>query len=141
MSSHYNQLKTLLATKGFSITASRQLVFETIEQRSPITFKQLLMILHGQVDRASIYRIIDTFKKAGVIETFSVGKDLQLELSDSFKGHHHHLVCTNCGKVVEFADNPQLDVFIKATAFIHQFEAHQHQLEITGRCASCDSAP
>jgi len=51
-------------------------------------------------------------------------------------GHHHHLVCRDCGTVTEFADI-DIDRRIEAQAESTGFELAGHSVELYGVCASC----
>ncbi|WP_051185199.1 transcriptional repressor [Desulfatiglans anilini] len=50
--------------------------------------------------------------------------------------HHDHLICTKCGKIVEFA-NDDLEKLQIAIAAQHGFHILQHRLEIYGLCDAC----
>jgi Fur family ferric uptake transcriptional regulator len=50
--------------------------------------------------------------------------------------HHDHMVCTKCGKIVEFED-PQLERIQIQTAERHGFHLLQHKLEMYGICVQC----
>jgi Fur family ferric uptake transcriptional regulator len=51
-------------------------------------------------------------------------------------GHHHHLVCRNCGKVTEFSDL-EIDAHIQEQARVHGFALQGHSLELYGLCNDC----
>ncbi len=50
--------------------------------------------------------------------------------------HHDHIICTKCGKIVEFADMDMERLQVKIAAD-HGFHMLQHRMEIYGLCASC----
>ena len=52
------------------------------------------------------------------------------------KGHHHHLVCRNCGRTVE-VEGPAVERWAEKQAAEHGFTEVGHTLEIFGRCAAC----
>jgi Fur family ferric uptake transcriptional regulator len=53
-------------------------------------------------------------------------------------GHHHHLICRDCGKVVELHDCALSD-WSRKIAGEHGFSAVEHQAELFGTCADCAS--
>ena len=63
------------------------------------------------------------------------------ELDEDLTGHHHHLVCTNCGKVADYTMSDQLErAVIKAVAAITEetgFVPSAHQLDLFGLCSDC----
>ena len=53
--------------------------------------------------------------------------------------HHHHLICESCGRAVELTSRAT-ERWMTAVAQEHGFVVSSHQLEILGRCPSCQSA-
>ena len=85
-----------LQTRGYRLTKARQKIAETLaKSKKSLTIQELVNLV--EVDEASVYRTIDTLKKEGLVSVVKIidGKD-QYELAH---GHHHHLVCTDCGLV------------------------------------------
>jgi len=52
--------------------------------------------------------------------------------------HHDHLICTECGRVVEF-EYPAIDVLQEAVAGEHGFLLTDHHLELMGVCRECQT--
>jgi len=50
--------------------------------------------------------------------------------------HHDHLICTKCGKIIEF-ENPQMENLQVDIAALHGFHVLQHKMEIYGLCSDC----
>jgi len=50
--------------------------------------------------------------------------------------HHDHLICTKCGKIIEFS-NDNMERLQVAIAAEHGFHMLQHKMEIYGLCAEC----
>jgi len=50
--------------------------------------------------------------------------------------HHDHLICTKCGKIVEF-ENSQMENLQVEIAALHGFHVLQHKMEIYGLCSNC----
>ena len=55
------------------------------------------------------------------------------------KGHHHHLVCRNCGRTVE-VEGPAVERWADKVAAEHGYADISHTLEIFGTCAECQQA-
>jgi len=51
-------------------------------------------------------------------------------------GHHHHLVCRECGRAVEVA-GPAVEKWADQVAAAHGFTDVTHTVEIFGRCPEC----
>ena len=73
----------------------------------------------------------------------SADDHVRFELHESLTGHHHHLVCTTCGRVEDF-DVPDdfeagIDVMVHA-AESQGFRIDAHRFDLLGCCARCSSA-
>lgn len=96
-----------------------------------------LLLACPTVDRASIYRTVALFEKLGIVQRLQIGWKYKLELTDSFIHHHHHLSCSQCGKIVALPENADLEAALLALATSRGFSAQDHQLEIRGLCGDC----
>ena len=135
--SEIQNLKGVLKNKGYSFTMPRQLLFEALLDTKPKSLGQLIVELHGKVDRASVYRAAELFENLGIVHRVNAGWKYKLELSDMFIGHHHHLHCSKCGKIESLSTSPMLETMIDKVAAVNDFSPRHHQLEIYGLCAKC----
>ncbi len=102
--------------------------------------------LHGEiradVPLSSLYRSLTVLEEAGVLAPhYSIKGITRYELAEWLAGHHHHLVCLNCGSVedIEISDRLESslrDIVAGIGAEI-SFDPSNHALEIEGRCARC----
>jgi Fur family ferric uptake transcriptional regulator len=136
MSQNNKKIATLLSENGFSVTRQRLLVFGLLENQEPIAMHELYKLTKNDLDRASLYRIINVFEKLGIVSRISIGWKYKIELSDMFADHHHHLSCINCHKVVSINEN-ELEGFINRLALSHDFMPTEHQIEVQGYCTDC----
>lgn len=51
-------------------------------------------------------------------------------------GHHHHLLCRDCGRTVE-VEGPAVERWAAAVSAAHGFTEVDHTLELVGRCGDC----
>jgi Fur family ferric uptake transcriptional regulator len=84
---------------------------------------------------ATVYRVLTQFEGAGLVcrHHFEGGQSV-FELNRG--GHHDHLVCVKCGKVVEFFDEA-IEERQKSITMQHEFTLEDHSLVIYGLCSSC----
>lgn len=136
MSSSLQQMKSTLKSHGHSITKPRRQVFAALQAHETQTMHQLVDHCPG-VDRATIYRNVELFERLGIVQRLQIGWKYQLELTDNFVHHHHHLTCTNCGIVIALAEDTELETRLLALAGSKDFQASDHQLEIRGLCPTC----
>jgi len=84
---------------------------------------------------ATVYRVLTQFEQAGILSRsqFDSGKAI-FELNDG--DHHDHMVCTHCGKVVEF-HNPEIELLQHKVADENSFKIESHAMVLYGVCNSC----
>jgi Fur family ferric uptake transcriptional regulator len=129
-----------LRSRDHKITGPRRAILEVLgKHRHPMTNKEIMAALPDiQCDLATVYRSMHLLLKMGLVQKFDFGDGTaRFELVlDSTHGHHHHLVCTNCAKVVEieecFPEALQQNIANK-----NGFRAISHRLEFFGICPDC----
>lgn len=132
------QFRILLHTASLKTTPARLVVLSYLSQASvPLTAEEIFTHMvkeHTEVDRVTIYRILDTFYKKGLVNRleFSEGR-YRYELAGE---DHHHLICERCGKIEDISDCgiASWEEEIKRKK---QFSITRHALEFYGVCASC----
>ncbi|MFV0428972.1 MAG: Fur family transcriptional regulator [Arachnia sp.] len=83
---------------------------------------------------ATVYRQLNTLADSGYADTIQVPGG-QLFRACAPGGHHHHLVCEDCGKAVEIV--PPDEEWIDHAAADNGFTVTRHIVEVFGRCAEC----
>lgn len=83
----------------------------------------------------TVYRTLQTLADAGTVDVLRTdsGESVYRRCSS---GHHHHLVCRNCGYTVE-VEGPTVEQWAKSTADQHGFGDVSHTVEIFGTCRTC----
>ena len=88
---------------------------------------------HNHISRATVYRTLELLHQIGIIKKENLGQDFSSYELDFNVPHHDHMICIECGKVIEFLD----DVIEKRQKEISEnygMEMIRHQLQIFGRC-------
>jgi Fe2+ or Zn2+ uptake regulation protein len=129
--------RATLANQGHQITKAREATFKLLESPEPQSMHDILAKAAGSVDRVSVYRNIDLFEKLGLVHRIYIGWKYKLELSDAFTGHHHHLSCLQCGRIIDIQDETHIDAFIRDISAAYGFQPRRHQFEVDGYCAEC----
>lgn len=88
------------------------------------------------IDPVTTYRTVDLFRRLGLVQEVGLGRNRMLELGDDYHAHHHHVICSACGKVTDF-DSEVIENDLARVAKTLGFEITSHQLEATGVCAAC----
>ena len=102
--------------------------------------------LHTQiglgVPLSSLYRTLSVLEETGVVvHHFSASGVTRYELADWLQGHHHHLVCTNCGSIDDVslpqAVESLVNDLVDEISAVASFSPSDHELEIHGLCSRC----
>jgi Fur family ferric uptake transcriptional regulator len=126
-----------LSEAGYRRGGSRRKVVEMLGRQScAITALDLDARLDG-VGRASVYRALEQLEELGLVQKIDLGGDSSgYEKVDPDGQHHHHLVCTDCGKVVPFED-PALEEVIHDVPRPKGFSVVSHDITLKGTCEDC----
>lgn len=91
-----------------------------------------------EIGLATVYRVLTQFEEAGLLSRsqFDTGKAV-FELNDG--DHHDHLVCTNCGVVIEFSD-VEVERRQQKIAKDNGFFLESHAMVLYGTCRACNAA-
>jgi Fur family ferric uptake transcriptional regulator len=100
------------------------------------TAEQLAVAAPG-VGRATVFRTLRLLQDVGAICQV-VAPDGALEYRVTAVGHHHHLVCAECGAVDDFSGCDISDLLAEL-AMRTGYEIGAHRLEVYGRCAACQA--
>jgi len=84
---------------------------------------------------ATIYRTLTLLEEAGLAESISFGKDGK-KYEIGLKKHHDHLVCIQCGVIIEFTDDV-IEERQEAIARKYRFQMTDHTMKIVGLCEAC----
>ena len=124
-----------LEARGHRITPSRRAVIAaTLAQTGHFTADDLVTRCRG-AGRATIFRTLRLLTELGVVCRV-IMEDGNMRYLVSQRGHHHHLVCSACGRV-EDLDATAIEVLIHDLSAAAGYEVEGHWLELYGRCAEC----
>lgn len=135
-SPEFKQFKKLLKTNRYFVTMPRMRLFAIFQKHTSLSIRQIVKLLKKH-DQATAYRNIELFERLGIINRMHLGQNTRLEMSDVFQHHHHHLSCTNCGKVFVLKDHKSIEREIQRIGKGTMFKITDHQLEIRGLCKEC----
>ena len=131
------QFRERLRSADERLTTSRLSVFRLLLRHAPLSMSSLIYrAKEDGTDPATTYRTLALFQKLGLVQEFGLGRNRLLELSDRYHTHHHHFTCANCGKILDF-DNEPIEQELQRAAGQAGFEIRSHQLEATGLCTEC----
>lgn len=96
----------------------------------------------GDIPRSSVYRNLGDLETAGVVaRVASADESARFELCEDLTGHHHHLICTRCGRVIDIEPPASFEAQvlheIEALARDVGFTPQSHRVDVLGLCADC----
>ncbi|MGE3621975.1 MAG: Fur family transcriptional regulator [Acidimicrobiia bacterium] len=126
-------------------TTGRRLLVELLaEADHPVTIPEL-MSSHAEVALSSAYRNFVVLEQVGVVTRILSGEHARFELTEEVRGdHHHHLICSSCGRVEDFTVPSSVERSLeKALAKAIEgstFVPVAHRLDLIGTCGDCVDA-
>jgi Fur family ferric uptake transcriptional regulator len=135
-----SELTERLRGKARRITGPRHAILDLLRVRKhPLTIKEIHELLpEGNCDLATVYRSIHMLKELKLVQRFDFGDGVarfEMMAGDDH-GHHHHLVCTVCSRVVEIEECFPVNLE-ESIASSNGFRAVTHKLEFFGTCPEC----
>lgn len=140
----YAKLDAYMAKKGLRQTSQRKVIAEAFfSGPSHVTIEELLAAVRDEDPRigyATVYRTLKLFTECGIAAERNFGDGpSRYELSDqSTNEHHDHLICLDCGKIIEFHDE-RIEKLQEQLTKELGFRIKSHKHEIYGYCSDCQN--
>ena len=136
-----NQTLQLLQQRGHRVTGPRRRVVEAAEKQSgPFTADELLQRLQDAgpgVGRATVFRTLDLLAQNAVLDRLHRPDGCHsYVVAAPGNQHHHHLICSACGIVVQF-EECTVEPLLAELSDRTQFSISGHWLEVFGLCVAC----
>jgi len=135
---------------GYRITVGREAILEVLSKSSQhLSAEDIYMKVHPKyphIGLTTVYRTLDVLADLGLIFKFDFGdKRARYELAEGPKGvhHHHHLICTNCNRVIDYTDFIDEEVELlnqteKGLSQKYDFKITNHLIQFYGLCNNCN---
>ena len=125
---------------GLKRTAQRDLILDvflrTEEHLSSEDLYRLVQQEDPSIGQTTVYRTLKLLTEAGLAREVRFG-DGRTRYEHNYKHQHHdHMICTECGKLIEFF-SAELEAIQDAMAAKYRFEPTNHSLRIFGICVDC----
>ncbi|HVU75712.1 MAG TPA: Fur family transcriptional regulator [Candidatus Paceibacterota bacterium] len=129
----------MLHQAGYRATPGRiKLLRVFAQEHRPMTVDQIHTKLgRSTINEVTLYRAIEALASSHIVRRVNLqqGTAQHYELADK---HHHHIVCTQCDRVEDFADKDCEELVRKATTKSNGFkEVTSHSIELFGLCKDC----
>ena len=134
------RLAAWIAARGLKTTRQRDLIVDTFfSQPGHLSVEELLEKVTARdrsIGAATVYRTMKILTDAGLASArhFEGGQTRYEAALD--RHHHDHLICTSCGRIVEF-ENERIEELQERVAEQQGFKVTHHKLELYGLCRLC----
>jgi Fur family ferric uptake transcriptional regulator len=135
-------IETRLRRMDQRYTTGRRALIELLaEAGHPVSIADIGRGLPG-LPRSSAYRHLVDLQTAGVVRRIAASDEFaRFELDEHLTEHHHHLICTICGKVLDITPSPAFERTISRQlgelAERNGFVPSSHLVDVLGTCADC----
>ncbi|WP_082235056.1 Fur family transcriptional regulator [Halobacillus massiliensis] len=126
-----------LKTSGYKKTKQRERILEIlIEHDQYIAAKTILKQIQKDfpgVSYDTVYRNLYLLTEEEILESTDLSGEKHFRMGCDTKGHHHHFICTDCGKTksIDFCPMESLNENLRG------YDIENHKFEIYGKCPVC----
>ncbi len=136
------KFKTLLEKKGLKFTHERKFIFEEVARLGSHfdadSLYERFKKKDSLISRDTVYRTIPLLLESGVIQkSVGEGKREFFETTGA-KGHHDHIVCVGCQKIIEFKCQ-EIENLQEKICSQHDFKMIFHDHRLFGYCKNCQA--
>jgi Fur family ferric uptake transcriptional regulator len=129
-------------------TLPREVILNLLSRSSKhMSAKELyasLYRLYPGIGLTTVYRTLELLFRLGFVQKVASGDGqsrYELKSGDK-KDHHHHIICTKCGKIIDYRDfvQEELELVKKTEETLsrkHNFLILDHNIEFLGLCKDC----
>ncbi|MGC8977398.1 MAG: Fur family transcriptional regulator [Candidatus Ratteibacteria bacterium] len=134
---------------GYRITIARKVIIDILYKTNEhLSAEDIFFAVHKEypnIGLTTIYRTLELLVQMGLIHRFDFGDGrARYELAEGPKGkqHHHHLICTKCGRVIDYTDfiDEEIDLLKRTEKGLskkYNFDITEHLIQFYGICDRC----
>lgn len=136
-----DELKKIVKQKGLKYTEQREIVLSVLlDAQDHLTAEEVYNEIKKEhtdsnIGIATVYRALSFLEEVDLITSIAFGTDGKKYESNA-KSHHDHLICTNCGKIIEFIDD-EIEKRQDKIAKKNKFKITSHSMQLYGTCETC----
>lgn len=137
---------------GYRVTVPRQIILNILSKTDEhLSAEDVYLQAHKTYPRiglTTVYRTLELLERMGVVSKFDFGDNrsrYELIRGPEEGGHHHHLVCTNCARIIDYTDFIDEEVELlkkteKGLSEKYKFKVTNHVIQFYGLCDQCQKA-
>ncbi len=134
---------------GLRMTASREAIIEALSKmKEHVSAEDLYLAAHKinpRIGLTTVYRTLELLCRMGMVYKTEFGDGrARYELSEVAGGreHHHHIICTVCGKIINYDDFSEKEVRVicemqQELEDKHKVKIRHHSVQYYGECSKC----
>ena len=134
------KLAAILRQHGYKLTPQRRRLLSVIalshEHLTPAALYERVQQECPDIGLVTVYRTLEILGSLGLICEVHAGANRRSYLMRRPSGHHHHLICSECGAVTDFTDC-DLGELEQRLSQETGFKIESHSLELMGQCQKC----
>ena len=134
--------------EGFRWTITRKAILDFLSKTSKHMSAQeiydSLLKLYPGIGLSTVYRTLDLLSRIGLVNKLNIGegKSRYEYRPGEESTPHHHLICTNCGRIIDYSDFLDEELILigkieKNLARKHNFVVKNHNIDFYGLCKDC----
>jgi Fur family transcriptional regulator, ferric uptake regulator len=131
-----------LKHNGYKLTNARMVVLNVLQALGGhVTSAQILEAVSAtdsSIGRASVFRTLELLARLGMVRPTYLENSLTPHYVLLPDGHHHHIICTRCNRVIEI-ESCGLEALTRQLEETLNVKLSGHLLEFYGECADCQS--
>ncbi len=128
-----------LRRSGHKVTPQRiaiiKMILESAEHLTPSALYEKVHQVDPEVGEVTVYRTLNILSELGMVCVVHTGENTHSYISHPPE-HHDHLICSECGKVINFTDCNIAKLEKRLTSETG-FTIKEHRLDFYGRCGGC----
>ncbi|MEJ2536474.1 MAG: Fur family transcriptional regulator [Calditrichia bacterium] len=149
MNKNRDGLHNRFRSHGLRITEPRKAIIDLLsDTKEHLSAEEIYMEVHKGypgIGLTTVYRTLELLEEMGVIYRFHFGDGrsrYELIQSQHKPGHHHHLICTNCKRIIDYDDfiDEEVELLNKVEKNLtekHDFKITGHVIQFYGTCSEC----
>ncbi len=134
-----SEITRKLSERGYRLTPQRLMVLTAIESSDHhISAEEIyaqVVTKYPHINISTVYRTLELLNRLGLVTETDLGGG-RVRYHPADKGHHHHLVCQSCGRIIDL-DESLLSSLKDVLYREYRFSADLRHLAIFGRCEDC----
>ena len=133
-------LEGYITQNNLKITRQRRSVLKAfLECENHVSAEELYNMVSStelKIGLATVYRTLALLTESGLALELNFGDGQKRYEHRYMHGHHDHMICTECGKIIEF-NHPRIEKLQEEVAADKKFTITSHKLDLIGICNEC----